>query len=304
MATLTSIVADVREILQITAANERLTDAEMQDRVNDALDIYSKDRARILYQEYIGNSEHEYVLPSSWIVDFSIMRTIEWPGGSQVRDFEDQNEIEIVRVDISERTIDSASSGGTSITASTATDAGYFKDGEIVTIKDDDTSETNWITANGNTTSGVIAIKNALANTYDATPLILKQNHLTFKEVEPNATDYFVVEYTAQHLLDDSGNDTIPVTDYNSFSHLAASLCAQSIADDFAKSIDSNFGADSVDHLENAELWRNIMKDHMKIYDNHVGKGESVVTPVSIVRETDVRYSWGRRFLFHGNRTR
>jgi len=304
VATEAGTTAVIRRILQITASAERLTDAEIVERKDDALDILSKDKPRVLREEYIGNSEHERALPASWVADFSQMTRLEWPGGSQFRDFEDQNDIEVVRTDTTERAVANVSSGATTVTLSAVADAGYFKDGEIVTIKDDDATETNWITADGNATSGVVTIKNAAAALYDATPLILKLDHITFKTVEPSSSDYFVIEYTGQHVLTATA-DSIPVTDYNAFTHLAAALCAESIAADFAKSTDSNLSGDDADYLSNSEAWRNIAEDKMRIYDKHMGKtGERIFRPVLVTREVDATYSWGRSFLYHGQRTR
>ncbi len=304
MATLASVTTDVREVLGITASGEQLTDAEVQDRIAAALDIYSKDRPRVLLQEYVGNGEHEYALPTNWVDGFSTLRTIELPAGGQVREFEDQNEIEIVRTDQTKRTISAATSGATQVTLATASEAAFFRDGEIVVVGDDAASETNWVAANGNTTTGVVTLVNALAANYSASPFIRKQDHILFREASPTATDYFILEYTARHQLDAS-TDTIPAADLQAFIHLCAALVARSIADRFAKSVDSNFGSDSISHLANSESWRTLADDYMELYEQHVGKGKGGEhVPVGIIREQDARFSWGRRFLFRGGRAR
>jgi len=300
MATKTASIADIRQILQITGSAELLADADIGDRVDDATLLFSDDRPRILRQEYLGNSEHEFAVPSGWVNDFSTLRRIEWEAGNQTREFLEEDKFEVIRTDTTNRTIDNASSGATSVTISTATEAGYFKDGEVVTVGDASNTETNWVTADGNTTTGVVTVKNALANTYNSTPYIVKQDHILLRSAEPSSNTYFVVEYTGRHTHDDS-TDSIPTVDYRAFLHLGASLVAYSIADQMGKHVTTDFDGASTDHLENAEVWRTNGEKHQEIYESYVKRGtDAEVRPYSITRDTDARFSWRRNLLFHG----
>lgn len=303
MPTRVQTIARVRNILEIRGTNEILTDAQIGERVDDALSIYSKHRSRQIFEEYQGNGQHEFALPASWVDEFSTIISVELEGGGQIRTFVDMNDIEIVEVDTTSRTLDNVASGATSVTLSTVAEAVFFRDGEIVTISDTDASETNWITADGNTTTGVATILNAADNLYDSTPVIRKQNHITFRADEPDSAMYFIVEYAGRHIH--NGSDTIPINDYEAFSHLSSSVAAESIADHFAKLQETGFSADAVIFGDKPDEWRAMAVNHLKIYNNHMGIiDDKSVIAVGMMQDLDPKLTWRRQFLFHGGRAR
>ncbi|MHC4076178.1 MAG: hypothetical protein ACYSRZ_07180 [Planctomycetota bacterium] len=285
---------------------ELLSDTEIKALIDDAVLQYSRDIPLEKKLEVVGNNEYEYGLPSDWINEFSIVDKVEYPAGEQIPNFIDQNEFEVVeKVDVTERTIDSASAAATQIVLSTATEAVFFKKGEIITISDADASETNQVAADGNTTTGVVTVKTALANTYDDTQVVKKKAFMRFLNNNPISSDYFAYYYRTKHTLTDtSADDTIPSIDLEAVNHLAASFCAMAIAAEFAKKQMSTIDADSIDFGAKSDQWQEIAKSNAKIYADHIGKGESGKSASGIIADLDSTFGWGRRWLHHGGRAR
>lgn len=299
---LTATTAKVRNYLNIRAANELLTDAQINEQIDSAVEQYSKDKARIGRFEVIGNGEHEIALPSNWVDRSSALLNISINAGDQTLDYLDNNEYFVETVDDTKRTINNASAAATSVTITTVANAGFFKDGEIVTVGDDDATETNWVTSNGNATSGAVALKNALANTYDATPYVRKLDHVKFIAIEPTSSEYFVLEYTLPQSHTNT-LDTIPGSDAEAVCHLAASYSADSIAALFGKSTSGSFDGDSVNQLDKVAAWQEIAKAQRQIYKDQLKIGDSAQRkPFLKVIDIDQGYSWRKQFLFHPRR--
>lgn len=299
---LTATTAKVRNYLNIRAANELLTDAQINEQIDSAVEQYSKDKARIGRFEVIGNGEHEIALPSNWVDRSSALLNISINAGDQTLDYLDSNNYFVETVDDTQRTINNATAAATSVTITTVANAGFFKDGEIVTVGDDDTTETNWVTSNGNATTGVVALKNALANTYDATPYMRKLDHVKFIAIEPTSSEYFVLEYTLPQSHTNT-LDTIPGSDVEAVCHLAASYSADSIAALFGKSTSGSFDGDSVNQLDKVAAWQEIAKAQRQIYKDQLKIGDSAQRkPFLKVIDIDTEYSWRKQFLFHPRR--
>lgn len=307
MATLAETVTLVKGIIKndsTMSTSDQLSDTDIDNCIDRAINEYEKDRPLIKYDSVIGNAEHEIRLPTNFVTGFSMIKKIEYPAGDQEPSFIDANDFDVVFVDTTERTIDNASAAATEIVLSTAAEAAHFKDGEIITIKDDDTSETNWVTADGNTSTGAVAVKNALTNTYDATPLVLKKDHVSLRRSEPLSNEYIVIHWTAQHTLSASV-DTIYANDYRSVAYLAAAYCSYSLAAKFAFKQESSVAADSVDFGTKASEWESRGKIFEKIYNDHIGKGADEETKAaSGIADIDQSYQWGRDLLFHGRNRR
>jgi len=302
MATRSDTIQLVRSILQITGTDELLNDTEIGERVDQAVKTYSRYRPYVKYYEIIGNGEQVYPLPSDWYVGFSAVTSIELPAGNYPRTFADPNDYEVVEnVDSTQRTINSATPGSTSVTLATASDAGYFKANQLIEIGDDSASETNWTAADGNTTTGVLSVKNNLAANYTSNPYVKKLNYLLFKETTPQSTDLINFEYTTIHVLDDS-TDTIPFADYDPVVHLAAAFAAYSISDEFGKHQDSTISADAIDYATKSAEWREIGNKHKEIFHEYMGLGST--TAGATITDLDPTFAWGRRFLYHGGRYR
>lgn len=307
MATLAETVTLVKGIIKndsTMSTSDQLSDTDIDNCIDRAINEYEKDKPLIKYHSAIGNAEHEIVLPDNFVTGFSKLDKIEYPAGDQTPSFMDPNDFDVVFVDTTERALDNNAADDTEITLTTPGDAAHFKDGEIITISDDDKSETNWVTADGNTTTGVVAVKNALANTYDATALVKKKDHVSLRRSEPLATEYMVFHWTAQHSLTASV-DTIYANDYRSMAYLAAAYCSYSLAANFAFKQESSIAADSVDFGTKASEWESRGKIFEKIYNDHIGKGEDEETKAaSEIADLDSNFQWGRDYLFHGRSRR
>ena len=144
------------------------------------------------------------------------------------------------------------------------------------------------------------AVKNALANTYDATALVKKKDHVSLRRSEPLSNEYIVIHWTAQHTLSASV-DTIYANDYRSMAYLAAAYCCYSLAANFAFKQESSIAADSVDFGTKASEWESRGKIFEKIYNDHIGKGADKETKAaSGIADLDKRFQWHRDLLFHG----
>lgn len=303
----------VQSYLRLGAGQELIYDTEIGDLLDGATDTHSKKFPREMRYDVIGNSEYNYALPSDWIMDFSAVLDVEFPGGDQQPNDIDRNTVRIIKVDTTERGVNSASSGATSITLTTAADAGYFKDGDLLTITNgtgaSKVTQTNWASADGNATTGVLTLKNALSSALNSSPKVAKANHLRFTEDTPTSTNIFTLKYGIPHTLSDTVN-TLNEADFRAFCHFAASLVAHAISAKFAQHQDSSFGADAVDYANKTELWKTVAESQRKLYNDHFGisgegeDGESSAPAAGSFVDTDFTFQHGQKFIFHGGRYR
>jgi hypothetical protein len=243
-------------------------------------------------------------------LDFSAIIDVEYPTGDQIPNDVDRNTVRIIKVDTTARGVNSALINATSITLTTAANASYYRDGDPLTITNDTgankVTQTNWASADGNTTTGVLTLKNVLSSALSTTPTVAKANHFRFLEDTPTSSNIFTIKYGIPHTLTDTSN-TLPTSDCRAFCHLCASLTAYAISAKFAQRQDSSFSADAVNYESKAEEWRNVAEDQRKIYNDFFGitdeDGASVPAAGSLA-DTDFIYQHGMRFLFHGGRYR
>ncbi len=298
---------DDTQIVQLLE-RELLSDTEIKALIDDAVLQYSRDVPLLKKFEVVGNSESEFALPSDWSVGFSFAENIEYPAGDSIPNFVDKNEFKVEeKVDVTERVLGTATSGLSQVTMSTVGEAVFFKSGEIVFISHNSGGDTevNYVASDGNTTTGVVALKNALGATYNTSPFIRKLAHLKFMVSTPLSSEYFTWYYRIPHTFDDtSANDTIYAIDLEAMNHLAAAFCALAISAEFAKKQKSSLGADSVDFGVKSDQWKQVADANRKIYADHIGKGESGKSAAGIIVDLDSRFSWGRKYLFHGGRAR
>ncbi|KKM67654.1 hypothetical protein LCGC14_1468960 [marine sediment metagenome] len=295
--------ARVRRILKDTGTTDvlkLLLDAELNERIDDASHIYSDDKPRKLSRNIVGDNEHDYALSSDYQADFSQVRSVEYPGGEFHPQFLDDDQWIVYEPDDSQYTTATISSSATEVKMSTISEAVFFEDGDMVEIGDDDASEEIRIGTNGNTTTGVVVFKSGqtASATYSTNPYIKLIRVLRLPNYTPLASEFVKTRLTARHIHTDS-QDTIPVTDYEAFTHLCASLAAESIANKFRISSDSSVPSDSVEHLTQATLWMEAVKEHRDIYDSHIGKASEQVVAYAASIDLDTSYQWGRDFLFH-----
>jgi hypothetical protein len=282
-------------------ADKRLLkeDQDYLDRIDDALDSYSNDRPREVTEDIRGAGEHDYALPSRWSDDFSVIKFIELPAGNQDPTLKEGEDWEIYKPDEDKYTIDNATASETEVTTSTAGDAFFFKDGDVVEVGDGSNTETNRVATDGIEGTGVIAVA-ALANNYTSSPYVRRMRVLRFLQETPQTSEIIRLGITARHFIEDTAptgeRDTtsIPTADYPAVSHLVASLAADSIADRMA----------GEEFQEFREHWEAIAKKHMSIYDRHVGKGDVDVVGADGEVDLDISYAWGSDYLFHPKKWR
>jgi len=305
MATHTNTITSVRRKLQITGTNELLTDTEIGDCIDEAVRKYSTHKPREVIDQIAGQAEYDYDVANylaSWVDDFSQIMKVEHPAENQTIELLEDEDWELYKPDPGTYTIDNASSGGTTITLSTATEALFFKDNNSIYIADDDANEINWTCGDGVPSTGVVTLKNALSNTYDATPFVSKRKVLRFLVDSPSTTEIIMVTYTAIHTLSDA-IDTLPAHDYDAVVNIAASLCASEIASELAKQSDPSIMGDVIDHLDKSRRWSEIAKEYEEKYMDQLGiTEESGVVGASAESEQDAVYAWGTDRLFHPRR--
>lgn len=304
------VVTNVQTYLKIGSGQEIIFDSEIGNIIDDGVEKHSEIFPREMRYDVIGNGEYNYHLPSDWTDGLSEILDIEFPYGEQTPNDIDRNTIRLIKVDTTARAVNNASSGATSITLTTAANAAYYKDGDPLIITNGTgasaVTQTNWASADGNRTTGVLILKNALSSALNSTPTVKKADHIRFIEDAPTAPEVFTIKYGIQHTLSDSIN-TIPSNDCRAFCHLVASLMASAISANFAKYQDSSFSADAVNYGEKANEWREIAKDQYSIYAKHfgIGDGEDAGTPAAgSFTDTDFTFQHGAKFLFHSGKYR
>jgi len=303
-------LTNVRTLLQIPGTDNQIYDNDITDVIIDlALQEFSIQRPRFVFADYVGNSEYNRELPAGWQEEFSVIKDVSISIGQQLAPV-DPNEYYLIEVDETEYVINSVLSGATSITLTTPAQAGFFKKGDVIRIKHTvagvETYETNWASANGNTSTGVLTLKNAAANAYATAPRVLKRDHIRFLASTPVANDHFVVKYTALHSHDDISS-TVPAQDYGAFCHLVAALTAFAIAAKFSKHTTSTHLGDAVDYQNLATLWGERAQEQRKLYLEHFSgptteAGASAKSKAGGAwADLDTRMGFGgKRFLYGG----
>lgn len=302
MATKTEMITLVQSLLQISTSS--LSSEDTEEAIDAALLHYSKDLPRDIYGQFAGQGEYNYDIANvldEWIDDFSVIKDIEYPVGSQSPEEIEDIDWEVYDPDSSEYTISTASSAATSVTTATAAEALFFQQYNVVYIADDSNNEINWASANGNTTTGEITLKNALSNAYTGGS-VKQRKALRFLGYTPSSSEVVLVRYTTIHALTDSV-DTIPTANYRAFSYLCASLAALMISAKYAKSSNSSIGADSVDYLSKVDEWRKVSEYYLDQYQSNIGiPADGTPLAASQTKDWDTFFAWGSDYLFHNRR--
>src|SRR5574342_152365 len=268
---LSEVLLNVRVKLQIRGTPDHtLVDDDIRKAIENAAIRFSRDFPAEVSQEYIGNNEKTYPLPTNWdqlsVIDGIFFRPYQFPYDRD-RYLIDQ------KVDTTERAINNALLGATSVTCSTISEAGYFADGDVVaSINNDEQAEQNWIAADGNASTGVVTLKNATAAAYSSTPKLKKLAYLIFLSITPSTTDVFKINYTKTHIVSEVSDDnTVLAKHQDAFEHLAAAFVAYAISAKYANTQDPSIDADAVDYGSKSTQWREVADAEMKLYEDHVG---------------------------------
>lgn len=294
-------IQKIRRLLQDNPADSTdfvLGFVDLQSIVDEhILYLFSAEVPRIRRKFYAGEGEYDYALPDDWLEDYSVALSVEYEEGAQIPDVEEPDDWIIYEPDIRTYDIADASTGGTSVTLSTASNALYFKDGHVITIKDGTNSETNRVVTDGDTSTGAVVVS-ALSNDYTGAT-INRERVLRFLNNSPSNTSAFILKYTTAHTLTNSEN-TIPVALRPAFRELGAAIAATIIANHYRYSHDSSLSADSVDNLEKASQWDGVSKKHYSSFKMMLGSSTDV-TAANATAEWDVQFPWRREYVFRPN---
>lgn len=85
-----SIVTD-----KIKDDSGKITTEDKDRNILEAIKKYSKHRPDLKVVDIAGNGTHDYSLPTGWIDEFSIIRSIEYPVGNVPADYLDADDYEI-----------------------------------------------------------------------------------------------------------------------------------------------------------------------------------------------------------------
>ena len=127
--------------------------------------------------------------------------------------------------------------------------------------------------------------------------------YFRFLEDEPSATQTFRVNYTAPHVVDNSGS-TIDYNDEEAVEMLAASYFCLMLAAAYSSTNDSTISADSVNHRSKAQEFRAQAKEYREKYFAHLGIKEGENVPSCEKVDWDNYPSWQSDRLTHLNKYR
>jgi hypothetical protein len=134
------------------------------------------------------------------------------------------------------------------------------------------------------------------------TPAGLK---LRFASALPTVTEKVRVQYTARHAKDGS---TVPAEDFDAVCDLAASLCLDALAAQYAQTGDSTIGADVVNYRTKSSEYMGLAKaarkryfDHVGAQDDSTGTSQGSGEPAAIaIGDMNEKMGWGGNRMTHG----
>jgi len=123
--------------------------------------------------------------------------------------------------------------------------------------------------------------------------------YLRFLEDEPTATESFRVTYTALQACTDSVC-TVNDFDEEATQALCAAFFCDMLATYYAQDQDSAISADSVDHTSKSRDYAARAKTYRKAYFDHLGVKEGQAPAASVIRDQDLKGSWGDKLTHKG----
>ena len=269
------VLYNVRIKLQIRQTpNDTLFDLDVGKAVDNAAIRFSRDFPAEASQEYIGNSESTYPLPSGWDpvsrIDGIFFRPYAFP-------YDPQKYIIDQKLDETQREISNVLISATSLTLLEVSEAAYFGDGDVIAIYNNgEQAEQNWVAADGNATTGIVTLKNPIAAAYSGSPTLKKLPLIRFLSISPSSTDVFKINYTKTHVVTDDSLEanTVLTKHQDAFEHLAAALAAYEISAKYANHQIPSIDVDAVDYGSKSQQWREVAEAEMKLYEDHVGLNE------------------------------
>ena len=298
MATKTASLALIRAKLQIVGTDNTILDTELSSLFDEGLIQLAIDKPREAKSSITGNGGTIYPLPSSWVRGSSTLERVEYPGGSSPKEFIDQNHYQTHEVDNSQYGF-TGTATESELTLDTASDAIYFKKWMPITISQGSNEETFYLTADGNTSTGVLSLSSALANTYTSGAKVYLNDIVEFLANTPGTAEFFVLHYLGGYTLSDTV-DNVPTNLYNALINKNCSIVAYSISAHYGRSMDSTIGADIVNYDGKPTTWREIGDKFDKLYNKAIsgGSGDDV-RPVAAFVDVDIKTSDDSYFVFH-----
>ena len=111
---------------------------------------------------------------------------------------------------------------------------------------------------------------------------------LRFLKISPNSGTIRVTYYTP-HSVPNSDAATIYVNDEAAFVNLAASYCAQALANWYGEATDSTLGADAINYRDKSDIWNSRAKNLLQKYIDYMFPKE--IGSASARKEFDTIYS-------------
>lgn len=303
------VLADFRTRLDVllkdAAAN--LAQSDKDAALQQAAAFYSDDRANVAVVDIAGAGSFDLALPALWEEGFSNIKSIEYPyvatnqdpelvededwdyyqapTGKVLRLLADTPCVgETVRVTYTRRHKISSTVALTIV----ASPAGAVRSNNVVTI--------TTTAVHGAAAGDVVAIADVADTTFNGRFLVVSTpttKILTYLNTGANATSG-----GGTATLE----STVPDADFDAVSNLAASLAFDQLAALKVQSGDPTISADAVEYRSKSDQYRSMAKEHLRLYNQHLGKGAEVGA-ASGTKNLDVDLSVGWDRLTHPRRT-
>jgi len=127
--------------------------------------------------------------------------------------------------------------------------------------------------------------------------------YLRFLNDSPASTEDIRVTYTARHACTVSAC-TVAGGDHEAVQSLAAHFFCKMLAAAYALDQDSTIDADSVEHGGRSRKYRELAKQYLSDYDNHLGITSGKPKAASVTKDQDKTASWAGDHLTHKRRYR
>lgn len=291
-------------LLELSIGDDDLTFLEEPDwefAVDNALERMSGDVPLKRVDQGEADNQFRLPLPSDYGKK-SFVTAIEYPTDGRPKCFINENEWRLARENKSVG-IANVTAADTQVTASTVTDAKFYKKNALVEIASGlDTSakcETNWVLADGNSTTGIVTLANAITEAHTEDPVIRKVDHLLLNKTTITAAKFFAIHYTSNWAILDVTPDI-----KRAVVNLVAYFIAQRVSASFAKAGEPSLSADSVDYEGKSQSWSTKADEKMENYEKFFNIHQDKPVKANSVRvDVDVQPRWGgRRWLTHRNK--
>ncbi len=123
------------------------------------------------------------------------------------------------------------------------------------------------------------------------------------EEIPSLGTNNIAVRYTTRHVHNDEIS-TIPLMDLEAVVALAGSNAALKLSAQAAKSSDSAFAADAVNHRDAQIRWNAVSLALRRVYNSQLARPTTALEPSGFTDEWDVKFSNQSDYLVHSKTTR